>query len=186
MEINGLEVLGVILNIAFVVLMMQQKIISWSFGIAGSLISIYLVWQQGLYSESILYSYYVFMGVYGWIHWKNKNQGELPIIQWSFKKHLILISVSLVLAMLQGFLFHKFSDAQSPFIDAFTTIFSFSATYMQARKVLSSWVYWIAINAVTVVLYFVRELPVYSIQMIVFTILSILGYLKWRKELTAQ
>ena len=62
-----------------IILMINQKILAWPFGILGSLISIYLVWEQSLYSESILYSYYVFMGIYGWIHWTKKNDMKLPL-----------------------------------------------------------------------------------------------------------
>jgi len=186
MEINPLELLGVVLNLTFVILMINQKILAWPFGILGSLISIYLVWEQSLYSESILYSYYVFMGIYGWIHWTKKNDIEIPILTWKLKDHLILISVSITLALIQGYLFSHFTEAKNPFVDAFTTIFSFSATYMQARKVLSSWVYWLLINAVSVGLYFVRGLPFYAIQMIVFSVLSVVGFLKWKKEVAIQ
>src|SRR5210317_2181254 len=105
MEINPIELFGVIFNLAFVILMIYQKVLAWPFGILGSLVSIYLVYTQSLYSEAILYSYYVFMGVYGWVHWTSKKGIQIPILKWKAIDHIKLLSIATILALIQGFLF---------------------------------------------------------------------------------
>ena len=69
-----LELLGTILNIIFLILVIKENIWCWLFGILGSLVSIYLFVETKLYSESILYSYYVVMGVYGWRKWSRNDK----------------------------------------------------------------------------------------------------------------
>ena len=59
--------------------------------------------------------------------------------------------------------------------------FSFIANYMEAQKVLSTWIFWMILNAFSVWLYYVRGLELYSGLMIVYFILSIVGYLQWRR-----
>jgi len=52
-----------------------------------------------------------------------------------------------------GWLLDNFRDAESTYLDAHTTIFSFIASYLEARKILSAWLFWIVINGVTIYLY---------------------------------
>ena len=84
-----------------------------------------------------------------------------------------------------GAFFSSQTDAQKPYADAFSTIFSFFATYLEAKKVLSAWIYWFGLNAFSVWLYFARHLEVYSGLMVVYTVLSVIGYLQWRKSYLA-
>ena len=81
-----LEILGVLLSLVFVVLMMLQNIWCWLFGILGSLLSIVIFIEAKLYSESILYAFYVGVGIYGWVKWHTKDQKGIPIKKWTLIK----------------------------------------------------------------------------------------------------
>ena len=63
-----------------------------------------------------------------------------------------------------------------------TTIFSFIASYLEAHKILGGWLYWIVINAVSVILYFERGLQIYAALMVVYFGLSVVAYFSWRKK----
>ena len=73
-----------------------------------------------------------------------------------------------------------------PLLDSFTTIFSFIATWMTARRVLENWIYWIAIDGLSVYLYYSRGLDVYSLLSFVYTGMAIYGYFNWKKDLDHQ
>jgi nicotinamide mononucleotide transporter len=77
--------------------------------------------------------------------------------------------------------FNSYTDAERPYIDSFTTVFSFLATFLEAKKVLSSWKYWIVINGVTIGLYFDKGLDIYAGLILVYFIMSFVGYFKWKK-----
>jgi nicotinamide mononucleotide transporter len=183
---NALEWLSVALNLLFVIYIIREQRIGWVFGIVGSFISIAIFVGVKLYSEAILYSYYVVMGFYGWQKWKEGEASTLKISTRSLVYHAKYILVCLLLSFGLGAFFNANTDAQKPFADAFSTVFSFFATYLEAQKVVSAWLYWVVLNAFSVWLYVERGLSVYAGLMVIYSILSVLGYVKWRKIYVAE
>jgi len=181
----AIELISVIFGLVFLVLLIRQNILCWWFGIAGSLLSIFLFYHTKLYSEAILYSYYVLMGFYGCYSWNNKSNNNLTLAV-SEKRigfHLMAIVSSTLTAICLGWYFENYSDAKSPYLDALTTIFSFFATYLEAKKILSAWIYWIIINGLTIGLYFTKGLDIYSALSVIYFVMSFVGYFKWKKTL---
>jgi len=181
-----LEILGVLLSLVFVVLMMLQNIWCWLFGILGSLLSIVIFIEAKLYSESILYAFYVGVGIYGWVKWHTKDQKGIPIKRWTLINHVIAACTGALGAMGLGFFFSTQSDAESPFFDAFTTSFSFVASFLEAHKILSSWVYWIVLNLMTIYLYASKEIYIYAAYSGLLTILSVAGLIRWQRDYKKQ
>ena len=179
-----LEIIAVVLNLIYLILLIKEKIACWFFGISGSIVSIYLFYSIGLYSESILYIYYVVIGIYGYQLWKKKNKSKdnLKIKTINLKKHLLIVVVGILLAIIAGRYFKSHTDAVNPYLDAFTTIFSFIASFLEARKILSSWLFWIAINTATILLYFQQHLDYYLLLTIIYIVFSFIGYIDWRKK----
>lgn len=178
-----LEIIGTALNLAFIVLVIKENIWCWLFGILGSLVSIYLFMETKLYSESILYSYYVVMGIYGWRKWSGKKDNTpLKVTDISWFLHLNWSVFCIAIALSLGWLFDNYTDANNPYFDAFTTVFAFLATYFEAIKLRSAWFYWIAINGFSVWLYHIRGLEIYSFLMLIYFILSFVGLYKWQKS----
>jgi len=177
-----LEITAVIFGIFYIFLVAKNKISCWIFGIIGSLLSIYLfVVYAKLYAEAVLYLFYVLAGIYGWITWKNQKKQQ-EVYQHLFSTHVKVVGIGTVLSLLLYFsLIYLFEDAQKPLIDSFTTIFSFIATYLTAKKWIENWLYWVVIDAVTTYLYFSRGLEIYSLLMLAYTIIAIYGFLTWRK-----
>ena len=177
-----LEIVAVILGIIYVILAAKNKISCWIFGILGSLLSIFLfVFYAKLYAEAVLYLFYVFAGIYGWINWKNqKNEAE--VYQRKVLTHIIVIGIGTVLSVgLYYVLTYFFEEAKRPFIDSFTTIFSFIATYLTTKKWIENWIYWVVIDAVTTYLYFSRGLEIYALLMFAYSIIAVYGYFQWKK-----
>lgn len=188
-ELNTiLEVLGVTFNLLYLILLIQEKIICWVFGIIGSLISIWLFYRMQLFSESILYIYYVIIGFYGYYSWnkRDKVNATLAISEWKTPFHMISLCTGLIAGYLLGYYFDTYTEAQNAYFDAYTTIFSFIASYMEAKKILSSWYFWIIINGATIFLYSSRGLDIYSMLTILYFITSFIGYFNWRKKYSLQ
>ena len=183
-----IEVIAVLFNVAYVVLAARKSIWCWPMGIIGSGLSIVLFFNSGLFAESLLFVYYVVMGIYGWIQW-NKNtdrEHELPIVQKAIPWHIKVLSIGYLGTLILFFILKTYTQALMPLLDSFTTIFSFIATWMVARRLLENWVYWIAIDALTVHLYFSRGLELYAFLSLVYTFMAIYGYTEWRKQFQNQ
>ncbi|MEM6379842.1 MAG: nicotinamide riboside transporter PnuC [Bacteroidota bacterium] len=177
------EVAAVICGLIYVILVSQENIWCWFWGGLNALLSIYLFIEIQLYAESILYAYYFLAAIYGWYAWKHARRvsDTNAIIEWSWQKHLIMILVGFGLSYLLYLFLSSYTDAQMPLIDAHTTIFSFLATYLVTRKVLSNWLYWIVIDAISVWLYVSRGIELYAVLMLVYTVIAVLGYFQWKK-----
>lgn len=188
MTINTLiEILATLAGLAYIIFLIREKIIAWPFGIVGSLLSIYLFIHSKLYSEAFLYSYYVLMGIWGWIRWSQREAThDNPVVRYGLGAHGAIILTSSLGALALGTFFAQYTDAQRPYIDAFTTLFSFAATYMEVKKVLEAWVYWIVLNLASIWLYMDRSLDIYAGLIFVYAILSVVGLVQWSRTYRKQ
>ena len=176
-----IESLAVLFSIIYVVLAAKQNIWCWGFAAVSVSLFIYICFISQLFAETLLQFFYLFMAGYGYYNW-NKSKQELNIIQLDVSKHLLIILVGAICTFLIGFYFANFTEAKTPIIDSFTTVFSVIATYMVTKKVLENWLYWIIIDIVSVNLYFNRDLHLTSLLFIAYTFIAIFGYFSWLKK----
>ena len=186
-----LEFIGLIVGLLYLALIIRENISCWIFGIIGSLITVFLYFHTKLYLESLLNVYYIWAGFYGWWYWdktkkKNAENATVPVVTWKPHYHLVNIVLCLAISTGVGYLMQRHTDSPRPYIDAAMAVFSFSATYLEARKVLSAWTYWFVINGASIVLQLDRGLHLYMYLSIVYTVMSIVGYLQWKKTFNNQ
>lgn len=182
-----LEWTALLLNAVFIILLIRENIWCWLFGIVASIISVALFFDAKLYSETLLYSVYVVLGVYAWINWKKHNvHAALPIVSESGIYHRNMIGIGVVVWFGLGYFFKNYTDSNLPWADACTTSFAFVATYLEAKKVLHHWIYWIFVNLFSIWLYYTKELPVLAMMMFGFAVFSVIGYISWSKRLARQ
>jgi nicotinamide mononucleotide transporter len=180
-----IEIISVILGLAYLYFLIKEQIVCWIFGILSSLLSILLFYRTGLYSESILYIYYVLIGVYGFYYWNKKtgNNQTFEITELPLKSYVLFIVLGEVLALSLAYTFDNYTDANAPYLDAHTTVFSFIASFLEIKKYLASWKFWIIINGLTVFLYLDRGLNYYTGLTVIYLIFSFVGYIKWKAKL---
>lgn len=180
--LEAVERLAVLFNVLYVILAWYQLRACWIFGMLGSALSIYYFQhpELRLYSEAGLYSFYVVMAIYGWYVWSRPDKRQ--ITEWKLDQHLRWILLAAVATYVLYFLTSNYTDAARPLADSFTTVFGVLATVMTIRKILSNWIYWIVIDAFSIWLYLQRESDFYAGQMVLYTILAIVGWWHWNKE----
>ena len=69
----------------------------------------------------------------------------------------------------------KHTISKMPYVDSFTTVFSLGATWLMIINIPDSWYYWLAINAVSTVLYYKRGLKFGAILYFIYLLMSIDG-----------
>lgn len=180
-----IEWLAVVSSIIYVILAAKQHISCWIFAFIGSALFVYLCYSSDLFIESILQLFYVVMAVVGWISW-NKETIRKQITKWSFNKHVVNILISGIVAFGLGYFFDIFTEQANPYIDAFTTCYSLSATFMVTQKILGNWIYWILIDLVSIYLYAQNGLNLTAVQYALFTLLAVVGFISWHKQFKLQ
>lgn len=182
---NWIEIVGVATGLLYIILSVRQNIWCWIFGIISSGLYLVVFFNSKIYADMSLQLYYVIMGIYGWIHWAGADKADsnkVLLSRLTVKSTSILFAITLALFFGIAWFLIQFTDSPVPWIDAFTTSLSFTATWMLARKILEHWIIWIVVDAVSVGLYFHRGLYVSIILFAVLTVLAIYGYFEWRKE----
>jgi len=178
-----IEGIGAALAIAYLLLALKQNKLCWFAWIASSILYLYVMYQAGLYMESLLQVFYLCMGFYGLSQWSktiNDNQNTYVGL-WSIGNHIFAISLVIVLSFLSGILLSNFSNATLPFIDAFTTWGAIVASYMVAKKILENWIYWFVIDFISVFIFASRGLYFTSALFVTYLVIIYFGYKSWSK-----
>lgn len=176
-----IESIAVLFSILYVILAVKENIWCWGAALISVSLYIYICFSAQLYPETGLQVFYFIMAIIGYYMWNKENKEEIK--EWSEIKHLLIILLGAILTFFMGFYFSTYTNSQMPIIDSFTTVFSIIATYMVIKKVLGNWLYWIVIDAVSVYLYFNRDLHLTSLLFIAYTIIAIFGYFSWTKKM---
>ena len=181
-----LEWIAVLSSLFYIVFIARKNSRAWFFALVGSSIYVYLCFISQFYLETILQVFYAGMAIIGWLLWNKKQEIPFNIIQWRGKQHMVNILISSILTLLLGNFFEVYTDQALPYLDAFTTVFSISTTFMVAYKVLENWLYWIVINIVSMPLYAYRDLNLTVLLFGIYTIVSIIGFVRWRRTFKLQ
>lgn len=161
----------------------------WIAGLVMPMISMWVYFSKGLYADFAMNIYYLVIAVYGYAAWtfnfRRKQKESLPI------RHIGLRTLAgtagvfcAVYAALAAWLILG-TDSTVPYYDAFTTALSIVATWMLARKYIEQWIAWIMVDAVCVGLYIYKGIYFYAALYLVYTVIAVFGYLKWKKLMAA-
>lgn len=181
-QTSEIEWLAVLSLMVYVWLMARKNVLAWPMGILGSALYIWICYSTLLYLDAALQVCYVAFGIYGWIKW-NSTGADFPIQTWALKTHVAWILAGVMLVVSLGWLAATFTAQQSPFVDATIFVFSLIATYMTAQKILENWIYWIAIDAVAVGLFYSKDLYLTSLLYVFYTVLAVIGWMRWKTEI---
>lgn len=186
---NYVEVLGAITGLIYLYFSYNRNKWLWPFGILTSALYVVFFYDTRLYADMSLQVYYVFISIYGWYFWirgrekDREDEKELPVRSIEGKMWGILIAVTIVLTIIAGYFLSRFTNAALPYLDAFTTAGGIVATWMLARKLLENWLFWIVIDFVASGMYIYKEKYPTVILYIIYTLIAVAGYLKWKKDL---
>ena len=176
-----IESVAVLFSILYVILAAKENIWCWAAAIISVSLYVYIFYTVQLYPETGLQIFYFIMAIVGYYMWNKQDKERIK--EWSETKHLLIILFGAIFTFFMGFYFSTYTDSQMPIIDSFTTVFSIIATYMVIKKVLRNWLYWIVIDAVSVYIYFNRDLHLTSLLFVAYTIIAVFGYFAWMKRM---
>jgi len=184
---NKIELLGAILGILYIFFSIRQSILTWPIGLLTSMLYTVVFFQSKFYADMGLQVYYVVISIYGWYFWlKGTNPKENSVVsvrELSKKLWVILGITSIVIYVILVFILINFTDSDVPYMDSLTTALSIVATWMLAKKYIEQWIIWVFVDAVSAGLYVYKNLWPTVILFIVYTVMAILGYIEWKKDL---
>ena len=182
---NSVEIFGLCTGTLSIALLIKQNIWTWPVGIAYTFASLYIFFTAKLYADFALHIFFLVMSFYGWYYWlqgKNGHDPELPVSNESKKVLAYSIFICIFAINLTGTLFTKYTDADLPYWDNTTSILSILAIWLQGRKKIECWIFWLVIDILSVGIYFYKELYLYSLLYLIYVVMAFLGYKAWRES----
>jgi nicotinamide mononucleotide transporter len=187
-NISWTEIGAVVFAIAYLLLAIRQNVLCWPAALISVTLSLVLFYEAKLYMEAALQVFYIAMAIYGWYQWRRGGAGHsgVKITLWSKRTHALVIAAVIVLSVGFGAILAARTDAALPYADSFTTIGALVATYMVTKKVLENWAYWFVLDSVAVFVYVARDLYLYALLFVLYLVLIVIGYRRWRREFRAE
>ncbi|WP_428240912.1 nicotinamide riboside transporter PnuC [Gynuella sp.] len=186
-----LEFFGTICYLLSVLLIARRHMLTWPIGIISVVLYMMLFYQYQLYSDTLEQIYYIGASVYGWWYWQasqSSSQTKTPVIVGSKGNVLIWVLFTLVSSLAVGRIMSGIhlhlpkwfpEPASFPYLDALTTVMSFVAMWLMARRRLESWVYWIIVDVIGIWLYYTKGIKFVSLQYVLLLAIAIAGVVSW-------
>lgn len=179
-----IEIAAVVFGVISVYLSVRQNIWNWATGIINVTLYIFVFYEAKLYADMGLQVVYVVLSFYGWYNWLygGKDQAQLFVSKTNRSVGAILLLITICGSFLLGQLLHRQTDASLPFLDSMTTSVSLAAQWMMTRKLLESWLVWIAVDIVYIGMFIYKSLPLTAGLYAIFLLLAVKGFYEWRKS----
>jgi nicotinamide mononucleotide transporter len=185
---NYIELLGAILGVTYIFFSIRQNILTWPVGLLSSILYVWVFLVSKLYADMSLQLYYVVISIYGWYEWLHGSRSVksevLKVSRLSLKLGLVLAAVSIFIFLLIWYILNDYTDSPVPMADALATSLSIVATWMLARKILEHWLVWIFVDTFSIGLFWYKDLLPTVILFVVYTVMAIVGFIEWKKELS--
>jgi nicotinamide mononucleotide transporter len=181
-ETGTIQWIAVLLGVTEVLLAKANRIWLYPAGIAGTLLSAYILFHAGLYAESLLNGYYVVMSTYGWWYWiKKKNKAPVKITYSTRRDWYIVISIVVAGFFILFYLLKTFTPSNVPIWDAWVSATAWAGMWLLAKRKIENWILLNISNIFAIPLLVYKELPLYAALVLFLFIVAIFGYFEWRK-----
>jgi len=179
------EVCGTLTGFMYLGFSIRQHYLTWPVGLLNAIFYIVVFYASKIYADMALQFYYVIISGYGWWSWHNRSAtGQtLVVSRTSLILWLKLAIIALILFISLAWLLVRYTDTQVPVLDALTTALSIVATWMLARKKIEHWLVWIIVDGISIWMFVLKGLYPTTLLFFVYTVLAIIGFLEWKKEL---
>ncbi|MFL2591458.1 MAG: nicotinamide riboside transporter PnuC [Flavobacteriaceae bacterium] len=186
----GLEVFAAFLGILSVWFAKKNKILVYPTGIISTLIYVWILFKNQLLGDLIVNAYFFLMSIYGWFFWSRKNEGNFQnnISRLNLNESIFGLIIFTIGFITINYLYNisNWEENYVSSIDTLTTAIFCSAMWFMARRKIEHWILWIIGDIISVPLYIYKGLYFTSIQYLIFTIIALLGFFTWLRELNKK
>lgn len=182
-----LEFAGLVSGLVCVWLLIRENVWTFPIGLVYAFVSVAVFVEQRLYADVLLSGYYVLMNGYGWWYWlyggSRKGGDELSPCNISRQGIVSLLGLSVVGIAAMSWFFASQTDADLPYWDSATTVLSFVAMWMTARKFVENWIVWLIVDVMATAIYAYKGIDFYALLYAIYFGMAIMGWRAWRRSM---
>lgn len=179
-----LELIASVMGLMSVWLTVRQSLWCWPAGLVMVVLYTWIFLDARLYADAGLQVVYVFLSIYGWIHWLRggPRDTQLPVTTLGVRSRSVWFVAILTTSGGLGAVLSVYTDASFPYADAMIAGMSLSAQWLLARKKLESWWLWIAVDVLGICIFSLKGLYITGGLYAVFFILAVMGLRSWARS----
>ncbi|MCQ2132691.1 MAG: nicotinamide riboside transporter PnuC [Bacteroidaceae bacterium] len=189
---HWMELLSAVLGVIYMIQQSKTSAWMWATGTVMPLIKLFVDFDSKLYADFGMQLYYIIIAIYGFWVWRRKVKvvadGEekvkdaTPITRMPRRlwRPVIILFIGLYLAIVYLL---KMTDSDVVWIDSLNTALCIIGMFTCARKYIENWWFWITYDVICIPLYLYKELYFWAIMAVVYIILGVIGWRKWRANL---
>jgi nicotinamide mononucleotide transporter len=177
-----IDALGTTVSLLSTFFYTRQSRLAWPAGLVATMINGYLFWRKGIYGDLTIELLYTCTMAYGWYLWSQSNATTTSgnFIQLTWKQWMFLTAASLFLYSLIWFLLTSFTHSTVAKLDALTTTLSLLAQLLMCYKIIATWVVWLIVDGLYVMLYSTKQLPFHVALMLIYLAMAVWGLHYWK------
>ena len=183
--LSKLEISGVALALLYLLLAIFHFRSCWYAAILSSVVYVPVFASAKLYMDAGLQLFFIAGGVYGLWQWEKvalESHDKTAVRIWDWRKHIIIICLGVLAAVLIGKMLQLYTDAAYPMLDSMITVFSIVTTFLNAWKFIESWIYWVVIDVVAAGVFAAKGLAATSGLYVLFAVLAFVALIKWWRD----
>lgn len=183
--VTVLEVAAFITGLATVWLTKQRHLWNWPVGLLNVACFMVLFYDAKLYADTLLQIGFAVLGVVGWWQWARAVDCDaahgVAVTRTNVHETLWSLAASAIAIYAGSRLLSAMTDSPVPIADTTLLVLSLLATWWQALRRLESWLLWIAVDLVSMPLYWHRGLVMTAVLYGIFLLMCVAGYIDWRR-----
>jgi nicotinamide mononucleotide transporter len=175
------DALGFATGLLCVWLTARASIWNFPWGIVNSLILGVVFLDQRLFADAGLQVVFIVLSALGWVQWRRQaGPATAAFRPTTLREQVVLLAIGLSTAALLWAVLVQLRGSAPP-LDALITAFSLCAQWQLNRRQVSSWYWWIAVDIVSVPLYWSRGLYLIAALYVVFLAICVHGLRNWKR-----
>lgn len=180
-EINWLETASVFFSFGSTWLCTRQVRFNYVLGVLSTVLLSFTFYQAGLFGSMALNLYLIPTVIIGWFMW-GKDSNPKPVEHVKPKRVILYIFFTAITWAGALWVITAFGGNLAA-LDGWLLVGSVLAQFLLDRKKIETWIVWIAVNIVSVYVYFQSELYLLAAQFLLFLANAVYAWFQWRKSM---
>lgn len=179
------ELAAVAFGLAYILLAIREHRACWIAGGISTAIYAVVFLDAGLPLQAALQVLYVAMSAWGWFSWRRDAAAAAPARRWRRAQHLAALAGVALATAVSTPIAARYALAAAPLADSLGTWASLVATWLLARRIAETWLWWIAIDTGLAALFLAQGLAATAALYLAFALLAVAGWRSWVKSQVA-
>jgi len=187
-NVTYIELIGSIFNFIAVILATRANLWNWVYGTIAQIFFFFLFWYTGLYANMILQVYFTYISLISIYRWNKTDGSEHKGLMWMTNKKRIKTFIVTIICIIIGWfalsnigLLFPSLKSDYPLMDITIMVLSVTGVNLLSNKYIDTWLVWITVDVLCVILFFITGIYIIGIEYIVVTGIATYGFFNWKK-----